>query len=132
MKLRKPRCSEATLLTSFPACHESHGAVSAAGAAGSCAATLSEHAAPRSAAANRAGLFMEPDPVRHRLDAIPARIQGHQKEEGKVAHRENARGNKVFPGHRLEPQPHQRAEGDGEDGEEAAEPPAAIADRADR
>src|SRR5258706_4076919 len=132
MKLRTPGCSEATLLTWYAACHVSHGTVPAAGAAGSCAATPSEHAAPSSAAAIRADLFMEPDSVGHGLDAIPARVPGHQQEEGKIAYGKNPRRVDVGDGDRLESQPHQRAEGDGEDRQEATEPPAAVADRADR
>src|SRR5258706_7451208 len=132
MKLRKPRCSEATLLTSFPACHFSQGTVSAAGAAGSCATAASEQAAPRSAAASRAGLFMETDSLRHRLDAIPTRIPVHQSKKSEIADREDTRGDQVVRANRLQPQPHQRTKRYGEFSQKGLEPPAAVADRADR
>src|SRR5258708_26722645 len=129
MKLRKPRWGEATLLTSFPACQFSHGTISAAGVAGSCAATLSVHAAPRSAAATRAGLCMESDSRGHGLDAIPARIPGHQQKKGEIADGKHARGSDVAPDRRSQTQPHQRTEGNGKGGQKAAEPPAAVAYR---
>src|SRR5712675_2090838 len=110
MKLRKPRCSEATLLTSFPACHFSQATLSAAGAAGSCATAASGHAA------TRAALFMEPDSLGHGLDAIPARIPIHQSKKSEIADREDTRGDEVVRGNRLQPKPHQRTKRYGEFG----------------
>src|SRR5690606_21989332 len=123
MKLRAPRCREATLPTSFPA-----GSSSAPPAA---ANTSYPGTSNESAARVANNLDIVDHPLRHWLGLVDGCVVRHQQEKREVDNREDSRERHVQPFCRLQPEPSKSKEADHEQPQRGAIDPAAIADGPD-
>src|SRR5580698_2074467 len=93
MKSRAPRCRDLMSVISVPACWRAISPPSCASAtpAGRSAAAMSS---------NR--LIMTRDPLRHRLDAVEARVPRHQQEESEIQDGANLGQHRIDARRRLE------------------------------
>src|SRR5262245_62040348 len=105
MKLRAPRCSDARLLTSFPA-----GTCQLAPPPCSAAKDVPPTASARTATSARVLVRMVGHPLGRRLHRVDARIPGHENEVREVDDREYAREEHIEPLGGLQAEIHQHQE----------------------
>src|SRR6056297_4054726 len=96
MKLRAPRCSEASLATSLLA-----GSLNWEPPPAAVAWTEKEAAAAATSVTTILALAMVDDPLRHRFGFLDLRVERHQQEEREVHGGKDPRQQRVEPGRRL-------------------------------
>src|SRR5210317_1622838 len=123
MKLRAPRCNDATLSRSMSAgsiCEPPPPAAKPCGAA--------KHAPSAIKLANFLNLVMVDHPVWHRLRLVHGRVKRHEQEEGKIQYGENARQRYVNTFSRRQAKEQQGEERNHERGQCCLVHPAAVTD----
>src|SRR6056297_1311792 len=114
MKLRAPRCSEASLATSLLA-----GSLNWEPPPAAVAWTEKEAAAAATSVTTILALAMVDDPLRHRFGFLDLRVERHQQEEREVHHREYPRQQRVQAGRGLHSEITQHEEADDEGSQRA-------------